>query len=80
MFLLNPADRPQEQVIVLLEDNDQACVGRLGSAYVRSLCDAMGNAHFWGVEAETSLVRLPPPPDGAAALYQSPLTLTQGFP
>lgn len=69
MFLLNPSDRPQQQVIVLLEDNDQACVGRNATAYMRSLCDPSGNARFEGAGAENALVKLPPRPDNVVAYY-----------
>jgi hypothetical protein len=69
MFVLNPSDRPQQQVIILLEDNDQACVGRSGVAYMRSLCDPTGNARFDGAESDSVIMRVPSPPNDFITLY-----------
>jgi hypothetical protein len=69
MFILNPADSPQKQVIVLLQEGGQECIGKNGSAYMHSICGPPENGRFEGITSANSLMKNPPSTEEIQSFY-----------
>jgi hypothetical protein len=72
MFIVNPSDPPQRQIIVLLQERGQVCAGAANSAYLGSLCGEPNDGGvFENANYKSDLSKTSPYKDGIESFYVS---------